>query len=204
VFDEARDILFDAQTLVNELKLPAAFSLEGSAAPAITFDYSFPSYDELEALAESIAREIDDVPIPALEHLPSLYTADSGGMILADTRAEPGTEKGARHWIGKLFGCLGFGEAYKDFLGVLEAEQGSLLEFIAVAFRKREWSLVKVLLKKLLSFLMSSAFLKKLAEKIGETAAAKLLGKIAAKFVPFVGWALLIGSIIWGFAEEFV
>jgi hypothetical protein len=204
VFDEARDILFDAQALANELNFPATVSLEGSAAPATTFDYSFPSYDEFEALAESIAREIDDVHIPALDQLPSLYTADSGGVILADTRAEPGTEKGTRHWIGKLFCCLGFGELYKDFLGVLEAEQGSLLELIALAFRKREWSLVKVLLKKLFSFLMSLAFLRKLVEKVGETAAAKLVGKIAAKFVPFVGWALLIGSIIWGVAEEVV
>jgi preprotein translocase subunit SecG len=35
-------------------------------------------------------------------------------------------------------------------------------------------------------------------------AAAKVVGKILAKFIPVVGWIWLIGAIIWAFAEEFI
>jgi hypothetical protein len=57
---------------------------------------------------------------------------------------------------------------------------------------------------KLLDIIISSEFFERLARRIGRAAAAKVVGKILAKFIPVVGWIWLIGAIIWAFAEEFI
>ncbi len=65
------------------------------------------------------------------------------------------------------------------------------------AVLKRDLALVGVLLEELLGLICGKQFRKAIAKKLGKKAAAKLIGRVLAKLIPFVGWALLIASIIY-------
>jgi hypothetical protein len=110
----------------------------------------------------------------------------------------------ARKALAKLLAILGVTEFYEAFLAVLEQGWGNILKDLGEAITSRNWKRVRALLKKLLDIIISSEFFERLAARIGRAAAAKVVGKILAKFIPIVGWIWLIGSIIWAFAEEFI
>ena len=110
----------------------------------------------------------------------------------------------ARKALAKLLAILGVTEFYEAFLAVLEQGWGNILKDLGEAITSRNWKKVRALLKKLLDIIISSEFFERLAARIGRAAAAKVVGKILAKFIPIVGWIWLIGSIIWAFAEEFI
>lgn len=65
------------------------------------------------------------------------------------------------------------------------------------AVLKRDLALIGTLLEELLGLICGKQFRKMLAKKLGKKAAAKLIGRVLAKLIPFVGWALLIASIIY-------
>lgn len=58
-------------------------------------------------------------------------------------------------------------------------------------------------LERLLNWMLRNPeFRRRLAAKIGAAAAARVIGKIAARFIPVLGWALLIGALLWACYEQ--
>jgi len=57
-------------------------------------------------------------------------------------------------------------------------------------------------LERLLKHLISTDFIKKLGQKAGKQIAKKVVGEIAGRLVPFVGWVLLVSSLIWAIYEQ--
>ncbi|HTQ30899.1 MAG TPA: hypothetical protein VMI53_06785 [Opitutaceae bacterium] len=205
-FEEARDLARSSISLAGELGIPYNFG-EGMAGES--FDTLFPTHEEFLRREDELVnalREFPDVAFaPVTQGLILLPVTASPGLILADTLPGANAE-GARKWIAKIFALFGFGEIFKAIIDVLEADAGSalLMANLGKAIAEASWSLLKKYLKILIELIFSKPFLKKLAEKVGESVLAKVLGKVFAKFVPFLGWALLIGQIVWGIAEQFI
>lgn len=155
------------------------------------YDFSCLDYKAFEALvAQTEAQLIQQVP-----NLPAVIPGFMAAMGPVDL---------GRKAIAKILAVLGVSDFYKPFLEVLEEGWGNVLKDLAEAIDRRDWKRVRVLLKKLLDIITSSAFFDRLKAKIGAQAAAKLVGKILARSIPIVGWVYLVGLIIWAIAEEFI
>jgi hypothetical protein len=118
---------------------------------------------------------------------------------LADL-AKANASDNVRKVIAKLLGALGLGEASQAIFEILEGE--GLVAALDAALASGSLKAIGEILLKILEKMITKEFLRKLAEKIGLKAAAKIVGKISARFVPFVGWALLIGQILWAIGEQ--
>lgn len=165
----------------------------------ITYDFSFPTYLEFEKNITEIVGSLKLLPNPlfSLQGVMATTVQDSGELLNA---YDP---NGVRYWLGKLFGILGIGDAYEAIIEILEKNWPTLLKEIAEAIAKRDWKKLAKLFKKLLDVLISKEFFKKLVAKVGLKTATKIVGKILARAVPFIGWAVLIASLVWAIAEEF-
>lgn len=67
--------------------------------------------------------------------------------------------------------------------------------------RNRHWAQARGSLVKVLNVLRSAAFRTRLAARIGARAAAQLVARIASKFIPFIGPAAFVASLIWEIAR---
>ncbi len=194
MFEEARSIAIDVKGLMK--KLDAGRRLKG-----VRFDYDFPSYDRFVEQERAIERDLALLPSECFVFAIDPARAGHAADLKRAPTADDG-EAGTRKWIAKLFAALGVGDFYAAMLEVLDEDR--TLKLLLDALRRREMDSVRTFLRMLMRFIGSREFLRKLAQKIGQSAAARLVGKILGRCLPFIGWALLIGGIIWAIAEQFL
>lgn len=89
----------------------------------------------------------------------------------------------------------GFTDTFLDECGSLWKEFGKQID--SGAYKAAAKTAGKILDK-----ILSGKFAKKLADKIGKAAAGKILRKLGASCVPFLGWAWLLASFIWTYIEQ--
>jgi len=104
-----------------------------------------------------------------------------------------------RKILSKILALFGISEFAEVFSKLLAVE----IEGLRTAVLASNWRLVTTLFFKLIDTVFSRAFLALLGENIGAKLAAKLAAKIASRFLPFIGWAILIGQLLWALGEEF-
>ncbi len=92
-----------------------------------------------------------------------------------------------------VLAALGVGSYYTVIIGLIP---DSYLTNLESAVKARRWSAAKTQLGYILNLLRSKEFYADLITAVGITAALNILIRIASRFIPFFGWALLIGSII--------
>jgi hypothetical protein len=174
----------------------------------VKFDYSFPSYDEFRKLAARATSEMDHTQRPlfatVIPATPMLYGDAGTGLFFCNAQDDASTDKGWRHWLGKIAGALGVGELWGSILEVLDESWPAIMKELGENLSTKSWKKAAGTIKRILALIMSKPFLEKLKQKIGAAVASKLLGKIASKMVPFLGWALVVGGIIWAIAEQFI
>ena len=93
--------------------------------------------------------------------------------------------------------------------GEVEKIKEALLETVGDDWKKfkkhadnGKWKKAGKALKKMLKKLVGKEFTKKLTAKIGKKAAAKLVAKLGSKCVPFLGWGLFVGGLLWAYVEQ--
>lgn len=106
----------------------------------------------------------------------------------------------ARKAMAKILAAFGVGEAAEVFFALLDLE----LKQLGTAIAAKNWRAAARVVGVILQTMVSRAFLVLLGERIGVAKAGRLIAKIAGRFVPFLGWALIIGQLIWAFGEEFL
>jgi hypothetical protein len=201
VFDDAREILALAE------RVNAGLGVRRGPAPRVQWDYTFPTYDEYEHEVDRIFEELSEYPLGELDFFkggPLFFYDAGGGVLLCNTTADSTTEFGLSRALSKIFAALGIGEIYSAILELLEQGWKELMEELGRNIVTKQWRAVKEVIKKILRIVISEPFRKKLIEKVGVSAASKVLGQVAAKFVPGLGWVLIIGSIVWALAENFI
>jgi hypothetical protein len=147
------------------------------------YDWESRTYAELLALEEEIYDALGEIP------------ESNYGGVAGD---------GLRRLLAKILAALGIRDAWNAFKEVLEELGESILEAIGRAIRNKEWKKLRKLIGILIDLITSSAFKERLAHRIGEAAAARIIGRILAKALPIVGWAILIAEFVWAIAEQFL
>jgi len=145
--------------------------------------------------------EVDyNTPLPTIDQLVKdeydiFYRTGNAYLAVATTFVADDWGKVA---ISKLLAIFGLTEFSKAFFEVL-SEYGWL--------DPRLWGRKELprTLERLLNWLLRDPkFLAALTKKIGAGAAAKVIGKIAGRLVPFLGWALIIGSLLWAIYDQWI
>ncbi len=167
----------------------ATITIGGEKIPV--YDFSCITYDQFHNDAADIVGYIDATYTDPFKTFPGLR----GGFD------QP---RDWKYYVGKILGLLGLKDIWQAGLEILEGEVPALMTALGEAAAARNWSALRELFALLFDFLLSLRFFNALKAKIGEVAARKIIGKLAAKFVPLLGWAVLIGQLIWGLAEEFL
>ena len=72
----------------------------------------------------------------------------------------------------------------------------SVLINLSKAVSDRSWATAFVLVRRILETLLSSKGRATIGSQMGQNALRQMLSSVAARFVPFIGWLLLIASII--------
>jgi hypothetical protein len=187
-FDYFIDVASLARNVSERLGIDVDASTIIGGETVLVNDFSVLSYDdfidEKTILETALAISIPDIKA-AFPAITIAFQADVSRTV-----------------ISKLLVALGVKEAHQAFLECLEELLPTELEDLAKAIKARQWRRVGRLVKKVLTTITSKAFFNKFASKVGEVAARKIIGKIAAKFIPVVGWGILIASLIWAFGEE--
>jgi hypothetical protein len=173
-FNQGRDIFIAAQQNLSDLDYNVTISGSGLDIP---IDLTTPPV----TVAEFIEFEIIN-----------LQSGQQSGL------EAPALGQLERKLLAKILAGLGIKEAYNAFAELLEND----LKYLGKAVDKKNWKRVAKLLELILRKILSKPFFIKLANKIGVAKATKIIAKIGAKFVPYVGWAILIAQLIWAFAEE--
>jgi hypothetical protein len=164
--------------------------------------------EQAAALGLAMNIVVDDTLAPedgtfAIDFVTPLPTVDeflaNEDVNLAELQ-KAGPADNVRKVIAKILGLLGIKEASQAIFEIL-GEEG-LIAVLDAAIKSGSLKAIGAAILKILEKMITKAFLKKLAEKIGIKAAAKIVGKISARFVPFLGWALLIGQLLWGIGEQ--
>lgn len=130
---------------------------------------------------------------------PPITFAQFSSFEQINMAALTGEDDTVRKILSKLLALFGISEFAEVFAKLLAADLGAL----GTAVIANNWRLVTTLFFKIIDSVFSKAFLTLLGENIGAKAAAKLGAKIASRFLPFIGWALLIGQLLWALGEEF-
>ena len=140
-----------------------------------------------------------NLPLPTVDQFVQdevdiFYRTANAHLALAVNRANPADW--GKVALSKVLAALGLKDVSTAIFEVL-SEAGWLDPRL---WGRRE--LPRTLERLLNWMLRNPAFRRKLAEKIGAAAAARVIGKIAARFIPVLGWALLIGSLLWATYEQ--
>jgi len=167
----------------------ATMTVEGEKIDV--YDFACLDYKAFDAIVAQTEAQL-------LAQIPDLSKVVPGLM------AAIGPVDVGRQVLSKLLVILGVSDFYPAFLEVMQEGWGNILKDLGEAIAERDWNKVRRLMKKLLDILISSEFFERLAAKIGRRAAAKVVGKILAKFIPVDGWVWLIGAFIWAVAGELV
>ena len=153
-------------------------------------------HPEMPTYAEFVAREA--VHLLALtggqaSTVQELTTLSGGELTASDDE---------NLFIAKLLAAL-------HIEGEVEKIKEALLETVGDDWKKfkkhadnGKWKKAGKALKKMLKKLVGKEFTKKLTAKIGKKAAAKLVAKLGSKCVPFLGWGLFVGGLLWAYVEQ--
>lgn len=190
-FDYACEIKAFVKEFAQSIGIDTAATITVEGEKIDVYDWTCLNYNAFEALVAQTEQQLS-VEVPDLK------------LVVPSWVAAMGPDDLARKALAKILAILGVTEFYEAFLAVLQEGWGNILRDLGEAITRRDWKRVRALLKKLLDIIISSEFFERLAQRIGRAAAAKVVGKILAKFIPIVGWVWLIGAIIWAFAEEFI
>lgn len=156
---------------------------------------------QLQQVVDPDVEPIDGVfPVDLVTPLPTLdvFLADENAILVNLQPVAAGMD--VKKVIGKLLGVLGIKEASQAIFELLDED--GLIKELDDAITARNMKKIGEVLKKILEKFVSKDFLRRLGNKIGAKAAAKIVGKVTARFIPFVGWALLIGSLLWAIGEQ--
>ena len=201
VFAAAQDLALTAKDLHKR------HGGSGRSRSGPRFDFSFPSYDEFESDVEkavAMMRRQKTAVLLAAEATKITPRPADGSIPKHFAASDAVAASGMNRWLGKLLAALGVKDVWKAILEVLEGSWSHFLTSLSGAIARRDWGMVSGLLGDILKVMVSRPFLVELGEKIGVKAAARVVGKIVAKAVPLLGWGLLIGSLLWAIAEEFI
>jgi hypothetical protein len=209
----------DLNALESELKARVEHLntlLPGETPPSETLVRAIFAYSgELLELAREVASRAEtqtqaDEETPAPDFSFMTYEQFQEKLAEADTLAEKPlpTAAGQEFLVLVVKTVLTAAGIEAEYVSVVmavleELAKGETQEMIGHVRNKR-WSQAATSLRKLLDVMRSSAFRTRLARRIGAKAAARLVAKIASRFVPFVGPALFISSVIWQLARMVV
>lgn len=157
-------------------------------------------FDMKVVVDSTLAPEDGTFAVDLMTPLPTVSEFLANEEVNLADLAKANASDNVRKVIAKLLGALGLGEASQAIFELLEGE--GLIAALDAALASGSLKAIGEVLLKILEKMITKEFLRKLAEKIGLKAAAKIVGKISARFVPFVGWALLIGQILWAIGEQ--
>lgn len=174
---------------------------------AVTTDSTGPDLALIVGPSQTEATELlplTPVPPPPLAD----FLADEAALLEAWSDVgpdgldgfDPGVEDMTRRLVAKLLAAAGLKEAAQAILNILDG--AGYLWLLGQAIDERNGRLLLELIEEVLDFLLSRKFLSELAEEVGERQARRLVGGIAGRFLPALGWALFITQLIWAFAEQ--
>ena len=109
-------------------------------------------------------------------------------------------EDTGRKVLAKLLAAAGIKEAAQAVLGILD--ESGYLWLIGQAIDLRDGRMLLRLLTEILDFMLGRRFLQRLANEVGEREARRLIGRLAGRFLPYVGWGLFLAQLLWAFAEQ--
>jgi len=160
------------------------------------YDWQFPTYAEFDVEVMKIESYLNSSGVG-----PGSFAVFSSAYVEVD---QGQGKKGNRNTtiMSKLAAALGVREGWQGIVAVLEAEYPELVRALARNLALKRWGRVATVLKSILKVMMTRAFWKALAKKVGAKTTQKIMGRIMARWVPFLGWILIIGSFIWAFAEQ--
>ncbi|HIG10091.1 MAG TPA: hypothetical protein EYQ59_00395 [Planctomycetes bacterium] len=154
------------------------------------FDYTQFYADECEVLATLTEGQYNDPRV----YLAAVRMTGNAALI----------EEGVTTVIAsKLIAALGLKTIAKAFDEILTKQAGATLKAMGTALARKEVKTTAKLTKRLLKTIVSSGFRKALVRKVGKKAATAAIAKIAGRAVPFVGWAIIAGSIAWTLWEQY-
>jgi len=104
--------------------------------------------------------------------------------------------------ISKIASLLGIRGVLAGFQDAMVEVMGDELSELGKQIDQKQVRKALGTVKDILSKLTGEKFRKKFVEKVGKKAAGKALAKIASRFVPFVGWAIVAGSFVWTLYEQ--
>jgi hypothetical protein len=171
-------------------KLDATLDIEGEAVPV--YDFSFPTYDQFlkaEAAIMTSLQQSEGAPEAEVEQDPEREERAAGGI--------------ARKVISKIFSALGVTEAAGGVYGAVKEVAGRDIALLVHLIKEKEFNRAKRPLNRILRKLLSRQFRRALIERVGSKTAMKIVGKISARLVPGIGWAIFLASLAWAFAEQF-
>jgi hypothetical protein len=67
---------------------------------------------------------------------------------------------------------------------------------LATGLRRLDWALLSRTIGRILAFTLTLEFYVALVIEIGKVKAARVVASIAARFLPFIGWVIVVGSVI--------
>ena len=105
-------------------------------------------------------------------------------------------------FLAKLYAAIGINESLKDFKETFDEVCGDDWKKFKKHADNGKWRKAGKALKRILKKLPGKAFTSKLASRIGKKKAAKIVAKIASKCVPFLGWGIVAGSLLWAYVEQ--
>ncbi len=122
--------------------------------------------------------------------------------MLMSTQMMSGDEGMLALLFSKLCALLDIAEDLKGLKEVFDAECGDLAKQMKKQLDAGKNKDAAKTAGKILDKIASKKFAKKLTDKLGGKIAKKILKKIAAGCVPLLGWALLLGGLIWTLIEQ--
>ncbi len=108
--------------------------------------------------------------------------------------------------LSKLLSAISIAASTEVINGFIEVLNNGLGKAFwgqfAQAVNNRAWGRVRGMLKQLLEALTDKRFANALAKRIRSKTAKELVKKVASKFIPLIGWAILIGAIVYVFGKQ--
>jgi hypothetical protein len=158
----------------------ATVTVEGTSFPA--HDFSRQTYEEFLEAENSI--------------IDALQQEDGVRVKGVDVNA-------AMKVLGKILGALGVPYKYAgDVRKVLQEMAPGDMDSLVRHLKAKRFGEAKGPLIKILNVMRSKPFVLRLGKAIGAKSAKMIVAKIAAKFIPIVGWAYFAGELIWKFAKQ--
>ncbi len=104
--------------------------------------------------------------------------------------------------FAKICALLDIADDLDGLKEVFDEECGDLAKQMGDQVKSGKYKDAAKTVGKILDKMASEKFAKKLADKVGSSVAKKIIKKVCAGCVPFLGWAWLVGGMIWTLIEQ--